>query len=410
MYVFRNYDHKKDLEAVRRIWHEVQWIEDEAGEVILDDFLREGRALVAERDGSAECLVTANPGTLKYLKEDLKLSVVTSVTTSRIARKQGLAKRLTAQLIAEEADAGALVSTLGIFEQGFYDQLGYGSGSYEHWLSFDPADILIHRKLRPPLRLSKEDSKRIYQSLQARRRPHGGVTLLPESIVKAELAWTKKGFGLGYADGPGGELTHFFWGSSDGEFGPLAIRVMAYQTLDQFVELMAVLKSLGDQIRLVKMREPGGVQLQDMIRTPFRSRIVTEKSKYEHVNRAAAYWQIRICDLAGCLEATHLNSGPLRFNLELSDPLTPLLKDRQGWQGSGGKYVVELGPNSSGLAGFDADLPVLKATVGGFSRLWLGVQPATGIAITGELSGPDTLLEALDDVLALPNPHPDWDY
>lgn len=410
MYVFRNYDHKKDREAVRRIWHEVQWIEDEADEVILDDFLREGRALVAEREGSAECLVTANPGTLKYLKEDLKLSVVTSVTTSRVARKQGLAKKLTAQLIAEEAGAGALVSTLGIFEQGFYDQLGYGSGSYEHWLSFDPADILIDHELRPPLRLTKADHKVIHKALQARRIPHGGVTLLPESIAKAELAWTKKGFGLGYTDGPEGELTHFFWGRSEGEFGPLGIRVMAYQTLDQFVELMAVIKSLGDQIRLVKMREPGGMQLQDLIKTPFRSRIVTEKSKYEHINRAAAYWQSRICDLPGCIKATHLNSRALRFNLDLSDPIEAILKENQPWRGCAGKYTVALGSKSSANPGFEEGLPVLHADIGSFTRLWLGVQPATGLSLTGGLSGPDSLLDDLDEVLNLPKPHPDWDY
>ena len=410
MYTFRKYEHDKDIEAARRIWREVQWIDDSSDEKLLDAFLGGGRALVADLNGSAECLVTANPGKIKYLNEELSLSVVTSVTTSRIARKQGLAKKLTAQLIAEEAEAGAIVSTLGIFEQGFYDQLGYGSGSYEHWMSFDPAEITIDSRIRPPLRLKGDDWKLIHQALQARKTQHGGVTLYPERLVEAELAWLKKGFGLGYTDGPKGELTHFFWGTSKGEHGPVVIHLLAFQTTEQFIELMALVKSLGDQIRLVKMREPAGIQLQDLIRSPFRSRIVTEKSKFEHINRASAYWQTRICNLEACIEATHLNSRSLRFNLDLSDPLEKLIDPEMTWRGCAGQYTVELGPTSKATGGFDKALPTLVADIGTFTRLWLGVRSATGLSVTGNLSAPETLLNDLDEVLCLPNPHPDWDY
>ncbi|MBC8190799.1 MAG: GNAT family N-acetyltransferase [Candidatus Marinimicrobia bacterium] len=410
MYTFRKYDHNKDIEAAKRIWREVQWIEDISEEKLLEAFLGKGRALVADLNGSAECLVTANPGKMRFLKKDLPLSVVSSVTTSRIARKQGLAKKLTAQLIAEEAEAGAAVSTLGIFEQGFYDQLGYGSGSYVHWMSFDPADITIEKSFRPPQRLKGEDWKQIHHALQNRKTQHGGVTITQENLIEAELAWIKKGFGLGYSDGTKGELTHFFWASSKGEHGPMDIHMMAFQTMDQFIELMALIKSLGDQIRLVKMREPGGIQLQDLIKNPFRSRIVTEKSGFEHINRATAYWQTRICNLETCIEATQLNSRSLRFNLDLSDPLEELIDSEMTWRGCAGEYTVELGPTSHLSKGLDKSLPTLVTDIGTFTRMWLGVRPATGLAATGRLSSPESLLNDLDEVLCLPNPHPDWDY
>lgn len=410
MYTFRKFEYKRDIEAARRIWLEVQWLPDPKETEMLDAFLKDGRALVADLNGNAECLVSAKSGSLKYLNEKIDLSVVASVTTSRIARKQGLATKLTAQLIAEEAEAGAKVSTLGIFEQGFYDQLGYGSGSYVSWMSFDPADINITNDFRAPVRLGKDDAKKIHHAMQNRRTHHGGVTLYPEPFVEAELAWAKDGFGLGYEDGENGELTHFFYGSSKDEYGPLSIYFLAFQTTAQFLELMALLKSLGDQIRLVKMREPGGMQLQDLIKNPFRSRIVTEKSKFEHTNRASAYWQTRICDLEACIKATHLNSRPLRFNLDLSDPLADILSEREGWKGCAGKYTIEFGPVSNVVEGFDPELPVLVADIGSFTRLWLGVRPATGLTITGKLSGPDHLLKDLDEVLCLPVPQTDWDY
>ena len=45
---------------------------------------------------------------------------------------------------------------------------------------------------------------------------------------------------------------------------------------------------------------------------------------------------------------------------------------------------------------------------GAFTRLWLGVRPATGLAITDDLHGPDDLLDALDERLRLPEPVADW--
>jgi hypothetical protein len=48
--------------------------------------------------------------------------------------------------------------------------------------------------------------------------------------------------------------------------------------------------------------------------------------------------------------------------------------------------------------------------VNAFSRLWLGVRPASGLAVTDDLAGPSALLEQLDRVLLLPEPKPDWDF
>ncbi|MCF7807673.1 MAG: GNAT family N-acetyltransferase [Candidatus Marinimicrobia bacterium] len=406
---FREFDVKKDRKAAHRIWREINWIEDEKGEKLLDTFLKEGHAMVAEIDGEAECLVTAKPSELRYQKKDLNISVVTSVGTSRIARKQGLAKRLTAKVIAQEAEAGALASTLGIFEQGFYDQLGYGGGSYEHWVTFDPADLKVDRTFDPPKRLSKDDWSIVQDSMINRQKRHGAITLLPPCIAEAELGWTENGFGLGYLNDQEA-LTHFLWGKIKGESGPFHIQVMAFRNFEQFLELMAVVKSLGDQVKLVEMREPAGIQMQDLILNPFRKRIITKRSEFEHINRANAYWQIRICDLEACVAASSFMTGSIPFNLDLSDPIVEHLDDHEKWQGCGGQYTVTLGPESHAGQGFTKGLPVLKADVGAFSRLWMGVGSATGLAVTGNLSGPEELLNSLDEIITLPQPHPDWDY
>jgi len=410
---FRPYDEARDKAAAHRIWRETGWLEagKKSHEEAMDLFIGCGRALVADVNGEAECLALTAPGDIRYLEEDLPFSCVTAVTTSRIARKQGLAKKLTAAAVAADAAEGALVAGLGMFEQGYYDKLGFGSGGYEHRLSFDPARLKVKAAFRVPRRLGPGDWAELHAARLRRARGHGSCNLTPPDITRAETIWAANGFGLGYNDGPGGELTHSFWCyASRVEEGPYTVNWIVYETSAQFLELMALLHGLGDQVRLVKMREPAGIQLQDFLEQPFQFRLITEKSKMENVMRACAYWQMRILDLPACLARTHLAGEEIRCNLKLSDPIEEALEGGAPWRGAAGEYVVTLGPSSGGEPGTDPALPTLKASVGAFTRMWLGVRPATGLAITDNLHGPPELLKQLDATLRLPDPKPDWDF
>lgn len=407
---FRNYDPERDRPAVHRIWKEVGWGEHSSDED-RERFIECGRGMVAELNGEAECHVCTCPGTIRYLEEDLPFSCVTGVTTSRIARKQGFAKRLLAQLLAVDAAEGALVAGLGMFEQGFYNQLGFGTGGYEHWVSFDPARLNVSVTPRVPRRIAVDDWEAAHAARLARIRGHGNCSLTPAGITRAEMHEGEKTFGLGYFDGPAGTLTHCVWcGVRGGEHGPYQVHWMAYQTRDQFLELMALIRSLGDQVRLIQMCEPPGLQLQDLIDRPFQQIIATENSKYESKIEAHAYWQMRILDLPGCLARTRLRGGELRLNLRLTDPIESLLDEDAPWRGVGEEYIVMFGDPSSAERGTDPTLATLATTVNAFTRLWLGVRSATSLAVTDELSGPEDLLQELDWVLRLPQPHPDWGF
>ena len=404
---FRRYDAERDQEAVHRIWREVGWVE-EGKEEPLDLIVGAGQAMVAELSGSAECVVLTAPGRMRYLDEDLSLSGVTGVTTSRVARKRSLAKRLLALALAMDASEGAVVAGLGAFEQGFYDQLGFGTGSYDLWVGFDPAALKVDVRPRVPRRISRDDWAMVHASRLARLRSHGGCNFSPAALTRAEMIWADKGFGLGYCDGEGGALTHHFWCDAKKERGPYEVLWMAFQTREQFLKLMALLKSLGDQVRLVRMSEPPGIQLQDLIAQPFKQGQISEKSSYAAGIRTLAWWQVRMCDLPGCLARTHLGGPYICFNLSLSDPVEAFLDDDAPWRGIGGDYVVTLGPSSWAEPGIDRTLPTLMTTVNAFTRLWLGVRPATGLAVTDTLAAPQELLDQLDRTLRLPQPVPDW--
>lgn len=407
----RRYDPRKDREAALRTWREVGWMQ-EGQEELLAQFLREGDTFVGDLDGAAECVVITAPGTVRHLREDLAFSCVAAVLVSPVARRQSLAGCVTSGAVAEGAASGALVAGLGVFDQGYYNRFGFGSGGYEPRVAFDPARLLLDLRPRVPRRLSVDDADAVHASRLARRRGHGACTISADLYTTATMTLEigKNHFGLGYCDGPDGELTHHIWcdAGREEEHAGLSVPWMAYRTTEQFLELMALLKSLGDQVRVVEMEEPPGIQLQDLLEKPFREEAVRRGSRYRTGINTRAWWQMRINDIPGCLARTRLPWGEVRFNLELSDPIERHLPADAPWRGVGGRYVVTLGTTSEAEQGRDASLPTLRATVNAFTRLWLGVRPATGLAATDDLAGPQDLLEALDAVLCLPQPRPDW--
>ncbi len=411
---YRRYDPAKDLKAVKRIWNECGWLAEESDADAVEGFLSpDGQVcetLVATIDGEAECCVHGNRGNIQYLDEILSLGVVAAVTTSHVSRKLGFAKKLTADLVAIQAENGLEVSALGMFDQGFYNKMGFGTGSYEHFVKFDPATLIVDRPFRVPKRLTKNDFAAIHSALMARAGSHGSAYLHSKKMFEAELSWHEKPFGLGYYDGPGGTLSHFIWGEMKGEHGPYAITFRAYQNKDQLLELLALVKSLGDQVHQISMYESGELQIQDLLKHPYRTTRATRNGKFEQSTSTFAYWQMRILDLGACLAKTHLNTADVTFNLQLSDPIKELLQDSKGWQGIGGEYVITLGAESSAESGKNRKLPTLKASVNAFSRMWFGVQSASSLSITDDLDAETNLLRALDECLRLPKPHFGWDF
>ena len=405
----RAYDAERDLEAVTRIWFEIGWLENERQAKYMGAFISAGRAMVADIDDEAECFVHVTDGTIRHQTVDLDLAAITAVTTSRIARKTGFAKRLTAASLANAAESGAAVSALGMFDQGFYDKVGFGTGAYEHIAVFDPASLTVTDHFRPPKRLNYDHSAAMHQALLQRHRGHGGVNLSSADFIKAEVGFTDNPFGFGYYDGPGGTLSHFIWGEAQGEHGPYSENAMAYQNAEQLMELLALIKSLGDQVSSFRMLEPAEIQLQDLLNQPFRHRRATAGSKHENKIGSMAYWQLRILDLQTCLASTVLDGPTTQFNLTLTDPVVDL-EDGSNWRGIGGEYTITLGPESIATPGTRKGLATLSASVGAFSRLWFGVRPASSLAITDELRGTPELLSQLDATLRLPQPHLGWDF
>ena len=403
----RDYDHERDLPAVKRIWREVGWVSDEHGEAQLDHFFAAGRTRVALINGEPECSVNIVRGSVRLDATDLDLCAVTAVTTSRIARGQSFALRLTAeQLHHAKTDMGAQVAALGIFDQGFYNKLGFGDGAYDHELTFDPAQLQVGPPpVTPPVRLTLKDSDRMHDAMIRRLRRHGAVCLLERENFRAELGFNEKAFGLGYEDADGA-LSHFLWIDPEGERGPYRVLFSAYQTPHQLLELFSVLKSLADQVYSVRMLEPADVQLQSLLRRPFRHRALTNKGPHENSVRTAAWWQLRILDLPSVV-GSFSTPVPLRFQLLLTDPLCDHLSHGVGCHGD---FIVNLGATSSIEAGTDTGLPLLTCDINAFTRLLFGIASAGSLALTDNFRADEPLTSQLEKAIRLPRPVFGWDF
>jgi len=413
--ILRPFDADIDSADIARIWHETRWIDadNDGHRRALDAFLGAGSAEVGILNGSAECLVHRTPATMDYELEALPATVISAVTTSHVGRRQRLATTLTARALARAGNDGAAVALLGMFEQGFYDRFGFATGAPVLVATFDPESLRVDDvPFRPPERLGLADSTAMGEAMRRRLPHHGRVTLDAPDVIAAEWGFLEQPFALGYRDGD--RITHFLAGSLKEENGPLEVQLWSYETGEQLLELLRLLHDLGDQVHSVELVEPAHLQLHPLLHTPNRQRSRSRRSAHETGTRAATWWQFRILDVAAVVRGRHWVGVPVDFDLVVDDPLDRLLEDpddRDGWTGPAGSYRIRIAEHSTAES-IDptqvaaADRPVVRCSIGSFSRLWFGVQPATALALTDELEAPAELLGDLDAALLLPPPRP----
>ncbi len=405
----REFDPERDFDACARIWNEVGWIDgSDEDQRYLRMMLDGAQAWVGLLDGDPECLVITDTGEMRYMGEDLPYALITGVTTSLIARQQGLAGRVTAHALARRAAQGATVAGLGMFDQGYYDRLGFGTGGYEHNVHTSPDRLAVPRATRAPKRLTKDDLGAIVAGRLRARRSHGNLAL-PRPGITLECLDTPKSFGLGFWEGD--VLTHHMWiYAVDKEHGPYRVQWMAYETSAQLRELLGVLKSLGNQIDLVSFWEGDDVQLQHLIDRPFQGMRQTKDAKHPHTIKAMAWWQARLLNLPSAVEAMgRAARGRARFNLTVRDPVTDRLPFGAPWYGVSGDYTVELAPGESRIVvGHAEGLETLDTTVNALTRWWLGVSSAWALSASDDFVAHEGLLDALDDAVTLPKPTAGW--
>jgi len=404
--------HVSDLDAIYRLWEEAGWARPDSAEnhrKMLEAFLAVGHGRVAIHDDAPVAMALTHPAHIRHLDSTLPCAIVAAVNTAQHVRKRGLAARLTAEMLALKASEGIPVTVLGMFDQGFYNKLGYGSGPAMHIAYFDPRSLRREFLCRIPKRFTLDIAAQLHAARMQRLPSHG--QLLPDDarIVEADLFENGEGFGLGYFDGPDGTLSHGFWVTTrDAEFGPYDIHMLTYQSPAQFHELLGLMRTFGDQVYTIAVLEPPMVQWQDLLDEPFRRRRIGRGGSHAVEPKQMAWWQIRILDLPAALAATHLPGPSITFQAQITDPIVEVLPDDSPWRGIGGEYVITLGEECSAVPGSRADLPVLKTSINAFSRLWFGCRTAMELEMSDHFVASPSLIAEIDRVWRLPRPDLDW--
>jgi hypothetical protein len=401
---------QSDLDQCLRIFKEVGWMDGKDHDKdIFEACISDADSLVAELNGEVEVFVVTRSGNTMYQDVEVPLSCVAAVVTSRVARQQGLASAVTARAIAESAMRGAAVSMLGMFDQGYYEKFGYGSTTYYRNSTIDPANLRVPRLTRPPIRLNKDDAEAMHDCRCRRKRYHGGCNLDGAGETVATTIWQETAFGLGFKDGEG-TLTHFLWIKPKGEHGPYSVWFTGWETHEQLLELLSVLKSLSDQVHGVRMADPPRLQMQDFLDRPFATHRARKGGEFDSEVVSQAWLQNRILDMPACIGAMKLMGEPVSFNLELNDPIESYLEDGSEWNGVGGNWIISLGEESSAVEGRDDSLPSASAMVNDLSRLWFGSASAEAVAFTGNFTASPELIAQIDAIVQLPLPIADWDF
>jgi len=402
----RPYVHDEDFDSVLALWNELNWlIECGNRREGLAAFLRDARGLVEEIDGRIEGHVTFRDGHMHHEGRSLRFTSLSSCCVSPVNRLGGFGTRASAAGVADAAERGQAVAALGFFDQGFYDRIGFGTGCYDHRITVDPRTLKVPKLTRRPIRLGPDDLDRLYACRRKSYRRHGAVSFPTRADTEAELLWYPDNYYLGFED-EAGELTHCLGARKRGEAGPDVVRWLCWQTRDQLFELLAVFKSLGDSLYGIRLPDPPGVQLQDLVDRPFESSEKRAGGAFHQPTLGEAWEQWRILQPAQVFAGVRA-AGTLRFTVELTDPIAEHLGDRP-WTGLSGVWTVELGDECAMRRGGSG--PAVRASVGAFSRWWLGVLPATHLSLTDEFEASGALLEDLDRCWRPPRPRNDWEF
>ena len=407
----RPFDKDRDRADLVRIWSETGWKKGQPDfDRGLDAYLKACDTIVEEHNGSMEVGASRTAGTLQFQTQQLPVVIIAGVYASVVCRQGGHASTLTAMQVAAGVADGAAVASLGIFDQGFYDRLGFSCCPYVRRMTIEPASLKVARLDRLPVRLSVDDAAEMHACRLGRRHMHGMINLADAGLTELECCECP-GHGLGFRDAKG-VLTHAMWISVDdnAEDGPWSVRWMAWSTRAQLHELLGVIRSFADQVSGVRIADPPGVQLQDLVDRPFAWLRRTRGGQNEGKPTSIAYQQHRMCDVPTCMAALSLPGKPLSFNLRLHDPIEGFLPTDAPWRGCGGDWTVTLGEQCIATQGHDANAPMLEASINAFTRLWMGARSATALALTDDLRGPGDLLAALTSRWLLPEPAADWDY
>ena len=211
---------------------------------------------------------------------------------------------------------GMNMAMLYPFDSSFYKRMGYGFGTFLHQFRLKPQDLMNGDSKAHIRRLTVDDAQILADFYNTcAKSTHGFTTKSVDDFTRNLKAPANKIFA--YVDnGVRGYISFQFKKGSDNSWlvTDMFVSEMLFSSPEVFMELMAFVKSQGDQVRYVIFN----TQDEGLVNTVSDPRNYSENilfSCYQEVSKAGLGIMYRICDI----EAFFNNTGECQFgNLDLT--------------------------------------------------------------------------------------------
>ncbi len=265
--------------------------------------------LVAFEDGQAVAMVHSTPMTQQVRGRIVAMGAVWAVATTPAARRNGIARRLMADLLAGDRARGAAMTCLWAFKESFYGRLGYVTFPQWRKATFAPGPLtpLLKKDLGGTVEmLSIADGFDLYwdflQEIQART--HGMALAKPVLMRERNRSW------LAVARVDGRVVGTMLYQMADGGGDTLIFRAerFFYTTVQGRTLLLEWLARHVDQVKEISLVLPPG-ELPETWCLDLRPTVTSIEAALGRV--------LDVTRLAG------IAVGPGQFTARITDPFCP---------------------------------------------------------------------------------------
>jgi len=250
----------------------------------------------------------------------IKAGGIGGVAVDLCHKKEKVCREIMRYFIKTLREKGANIALLYPFDSSFYNRMGFGFGTLLQQLRVKPDALISGTSKAHIKRLSVDDAEMMTDFYNTHvKSTHGLIAKRPEEFAKSLKSPANKIFA--YVDNGIRGYVFFQFRKSNADswlINDMFIGELMFDSPDVFMELMAFVKSQGDQVRYVIVN----TQDEGFINTISDPRNHTEQilfSAYQEVAKTGLGIMYRICDVeAFFADISGCGFGDLNMTLQVN--------------------------------------------------------------------------------------------
>lgn len=320
-------------------------------------------AWIAERDGRTVGAYRAYALTQHMHGAACGMMGLAAVAVDETARRAGIGRRLCEHAVRVARERGDVFSVLYPFRPAFYQTLGWGTVGELHAYRFRPESLLAHGTA-PVRRATGDDATAIAACYATVARESNGMIRRTPRVWRQHLeAESGHAYVTGDQRVDGYALIRFGRGGSPDD-RPMYVRELVAATSDAYESLLAWIASQRDAWRVVVYEAGPEERFVHRLAEPRPPGFQNTRNLWAPVARILRGPMLRVIDVPRAIEERRRwgSAAPLRFGLQVDDPLVPE---------NAGPFMVEFDGRRCTVQRRDAT-PLLRMSAPAFAQIYAG--------------------------------------